>query len=150
MKITLTRFPFFPNTKVVRHLTDELIRDVAGIPILNRWGELQYRTAEEPFLEVETVQWDKTVEPVVELLTDLQAGSMNCYIAEQWTYTWGVYVFLFGNGWADECRYPFHLQKYPLIGGKTAKTLIKKLRANQIPDFEHVYSGNKSDLVIVE
>ena len=148
MKTTLHRYPFYPNTSIVRVYSDELIRDNEDKPILNKWGELQHKTAEEPFIEVETVQW--AVKPTVELLTDLQAGSMNCYIAEQWTYLWGIYVFLFGNGWADECRYPFHLQKYPLIGGKTAKRLIKELRADKIPDFDTVYSGNQSDLVVVE
>ena len=83
-----------------------------------------------------------------ECIADLQEGNDNCYSADLVVQGDFKYVFLVGNGWKDECGFPYipSTGRYPLLGGKTAKKMIELCAANRIPSFHEVWSGNQADL----
>lgn len=93
------------------------------------------------------------------LLVDFQAGSHDCYCADELDN--GNVVCLYGSGWTEK-GFPFHDEEmsvdsspyetsggqYAVLTGKTAKNFYEKAKKDFIPSFESVFSGDMNDLFL--
>jgi len=105
--------------------------------------------------ELETLQLPEEGVEHEDCIFDLQSGSLTCYSAFFLHIDGQKYVSLVGNGWGEECGFPFnepdfdpkHPYKhgkgqYPLLKGKAMQNFIDICNQDRVPDFKEVTTGD--------
>lgn len=104
-----------------------------------------------PMIDYGTVTQIEELSPYTEpvCLYDLQHGNEACYYASEGKLMSGKRVILLvGNGWCEKLGFPYDEELgYAGIIGKTAENLRAAFKADRLPDFEDIYSGNINDFV---
>lgn len=104
-----------------------------------------------PMIDYGTVTQMEELSPYTEpvCLYDLQHGNEACYYASEGKLMSGKRVILLlGNGWCEKLGFPYDEKHgYAGIIGQTAANLRAAFKAESLPDFEDIYSGNINDFV---